>query len=119
MIPTITKRKAYPRQRPHYREDTPMKGLFGSTLLTAALIFPSTMYADPTHDSGQVQEIIVKIETKDGVKWYKLGKEMKPFDVKAGDHVSFDYADDTIESITPASSPGTANEPQSAPEKVQ
>lgn len=95
-----------------------MKTLFGSTLLSVALMFPSAMYA--SHDgTGQVQEVIVKIQTKEEVKWYKLGKEMKLIDIREGDYVSFEYADDTIESITPTSAPEHADEPQTEPEKSQ
>jgi len=49
---------------------------------------------------GEVQEIIIKIKTKDGEKWYKLGKDLEPINIKEGDYVRFDYADDAIESIT-------------------
>lgn len=95
-----------------------MKTLFGSTLLTVALMFPSAIYAGHGN-TGQVQEILVKIETKDGINWYKLGKDLKLIDLKPGDHVDFEYADDTIESITPTSTPGNTPAPQSAPEKIQ
>lgn len=94
-----------------------MKTLFGSALLSVALMFPSAMYAH--HDSGEVKEVIVKIQTKDGVKWYKLGKDMTPVDIKPGDYVDFDYADDTIESITPATAPEETADPQSAPKKAE
>jgi hypothetical protein len=48
---------------------------------------------------GEVKEIIIKIETKDGTQWYRLGKDLEEIDIHEGDYVSFDYADDTIESI--------------------
>lgn len=48
---------------------------------------------------GQVKEIIIKIETEDGPRWYTLGKELNEIDVREGDRVQFDYADDTIEAI--------------------
>lgn len=50
--------------------------------------------------AGEVQEIIIKIKTEDGEKWYKLGKDLEPINIKEGDYVRFDYADDAIESIT-------------------
>ena len=53
--------------------------------------------ADDT--GGQVKEIIIKIETKDGAQWYRLGKDLEEIDIHEGDYVIFDYADDTIESI--------------------
>ena len=49
--------------------------------------------------SGEVQEIIIKIETEDGVKWYQLGKDMELINIKEGDRVHFDYADDDLEAI--------------------
>ena len=48
---------------------------------------------------GEVKEIIIKIETKDGTQWYRLGKDLEEIDINEGDYVNFDYADDTIESI--------------------
>jgi hypothetical protein len=49
--------------------------------------------------TGQVQEIIIKIQTPDGPRWYVLGKDLKAININEGDLVQFDYADDTIESI--------------------
>jgi hypothetical protein len=48
---------------------------------------------------GRVKEIIIKIETDDGVQWYRLGKDLEEIDIHEGDYVQFDYADDTIEGI--------------------
>lgn len=48
---------------------------------------------------GEVQEIIIKVVTEEGVKWYRLGKDLQPIDIKAGDQVQFDYADDTVEEV--------------------
>ena len=47
-------------------------------------------------DRGTVREILVKIETKDGPRWFKLGKDKKltPVEFGEGDYVQFDYADD-------------------------
>lgn len=55
--------------------------------------------AGPGHaidDRGTVSEILVKIETKDGPRWYKLSKDKKltPAEFGEGDFVQFDYADD-------------------------
>lgn len=51
-------------------------------------------------DRGHVSEILVKIETADGPRWFKLGKTLTPAEFREGDAVEFDYADDgTIESI--------------------
>jgi hypothetical protein len=49
--------------------------------------------------AGEVKEIIIKIQTPDGPRWYVLGKDLKAIDIHEGDFVQYDYADDTIESI--------------------
>jgi predicted DNA-binding antitoxin AbrB/MazE fold protein len=63
--------------------------------LAAGLTAPALAQPLP----GEVQEIIIKVVTEDGVKWYRLGKDLQPVDIKAGDQVQFDYADDTVEEI--------------------
>jgi hypothetical protein len=49
--------------------------------------------------SGEVQEIIIKIETADGPRWYILGTDLSEINIRKGAVVRFDYADDTIENI--------------------
>ncbi len=68
-------------------------------VVAAAVVFFPTGFARAGHASGQVKGIIIKIETKDGVQWYRLGEDLEEIDIHAGDYVSFDYADDTIDSI--------------------
>ncbi len=65
----------------------------------AAMSLFLTDLARADHIDGRVKEIIIKIETKDGIQWYRLGKNLKAIDINEGDYVNFDYADDTIESI--------------------
>jgi len=48
---------------------------------------------------GEVQEIIIKIQTPDGPRWYSLGTDLSKIDIRKGAIVRFNYADDTIESI--------------------
>ena len=48
---------------------------------------------------GEVTEIIIKIETPDGPRWYSLGADLSTIDIRKGAIVRFNYADDTIESI--------------------
>jgi hypothetical protein len=74
------------------------------------MVLSSPALAEPA--AGHVQEIIVKIQTADGVKWYKLGKELEPINIKEGDYVRFDYADDAIESITVEPAAEAAQEPK-------
>lgn len=87
-----------------------MKTIFGTVVVACAVAFSFAANADSK--TGQVKEVMIKIETKDGVKWYKLGADMKPVDIKSGDHVTFDYADDTIEEIAPTDSAGDENDKQ-------
>jgi hypothetical protein len=63
--------------------------------MTAALAAPA-MAGDAT---GEVKEIIIKIETPDGPRWYSLGSDLSKIDIGKGAVVRFNYADDTIEAI--------------------
>ena len=65
------------------------------TAMTAALIVPAI--ADEA--TGEVKEIIIKIETPDGPRWYSLGTDLSKIDIRKGAVVRFNYADDTIEAI--------------------
>ena len=81
-----------------------MRSLFASiaTAIALSVSVSVTSFAEPI--SGQVEEIIIKVQTPDGVKWYRLGKDLKSMDIKAGDRIHFDYADDTVEEIPVESS---------------
>lgn len=48
---------------------------------------------------GEVKEIIIKIETADGPRWYSLGTDLSNIDIRKGAVLRFNYADDTIESF--------------------
>ena len=87
-----------------------MKTMLGISVIAVAVAFSFAVNADDI--SGQVKEVLIKIETSDGVKWYKLGDDMKAVDIKAGDYVTFDYADDTIEEIATATSSGDETDKQ-------
>lgn len=77
----------------------------------AALCLAAPKPAPAADEGGQVQEIIIKIRTKDGEKWYRLGKDLEAINIHEGDYVQFDYADDdTIEAIeVQQGSPQTEN----------
>ena len=75
----------------------PMRSLVVSIATVIALSVSAASFAEPI--SGQVEEIIIKVKTADGEKWYRLGKDLTPMDIKAGDRIRFDYADDTVEEI--------------------
>jgi len=92
-------------------EGMTMKTTSGIVVMVAVLAFPLAANADDV--SGQVKEVLIKIETSDGVKWYKLGEDMEAVNIKAGEYVTFDYADDTIEEIATTTSPDDENETQS------
>ena len=94
-----------------------MKTTLGIALMAVAVAFSFAANAD--HVSGQVKEVLIKIETSDGVKWYKLGENMKPIEIKAGDFITFDYADDTIEEIATATSSGDETDKQPETETQQ
>jgi len=94
-----------------------MKTILGIAVMAAGLVFSFAVNADDL--SGQVKEVLIKIETSDGVKWYKLGEEMEAVDIKSGDYVTFDYADDTIEEISTVTSSGDDNDKQPETETQQ
>jgi hypothetical protein len=68
-----------------------------------AAFFASLYLAAPApaaDEGGEVKEIIIKIQTEDGEKWFRLGKDLEAINIHEGDYVQFDYADDdTIEAI--------------------
>ncbi len=82
----------------------------------AAMALGTSAPALADHASGEVQEIIIKVKTKDGERWYRLGKDLERIDIREGDYVHFDYADDVIEAIEPeAPVPETPETPEDAP----
>jgi hypothetical protein len=72
-----------------------MKQILMLVAMTMALAVPS-MAGEAT---GEVQEIIIKIQTPDGPRWYSLGSDLSKIDIRKGAVVRFNYADDTIEAI--------------------
>ena len=72
-------------------------------LTSLALVLPLPLAAqtsDTGTEQGEVAEIIVKINTPNGPKWYRLGKGVEAVDVTEGKSVQFNYLDDSIEAIT-------------------
>lgn len=69
-------------------------------LAALALALPLPLLAQTAQDEGEIAEIIVKINTPDGPKWYRLGKGVEAVDVTEGKVVQFDYQGDSIEAIT-------------------
>ena len=70
-------------------------------LLTAlTLALPLPLVAQTAQGEGEVAEIIVKINTPEGPKWFRLGKDVESIDVTEGKAVQFDYLGDSIEAIT-------------------
>ena len=71
-------------------------------LALMALASMAVAVAGPTiaqEATGEVKEIIIKIETADGPRWYSLGSDLSKIDIRKGAVVRFNYADDTIETI--------------------
>ena len=65
----------------------------------ASMTAATTLPAIAEEEKGEVKEIIIKIETEDGTRWYSLGTDLLRIDIRKGDILRFNYADDTIESI--------------------
>ena len=84
------------------------KAAWVCALAALALALPTAAVGQA--GSGQVQEVLIKVRTDEGDKWYRLGESLEPADVRPGNYIDFDYADDTIESI---SIPSTENEESS------
>ena len=81
----------------------------GSIAIALALALAAPARA--AKETGQVDEIIVKIHTKDGVKYFAVGKDAKLVDLKPGKLVEFDYSDsDVIDSIGEAPDQGKAKQ---------
>lgn len=71
-------------------------------LALAAMASMAAADAGPTmagEAKGEVKEIIIKIETPEGPRWYSLGTDLSKIDISKGAVVRFNYADDTIEAI--------------------
>lgn len=86
-------------------------GLALTAMILAAVAVSGPSVAE--EQTGKVREIIVKIETPDGPRWYSLGADLSRIDVRKGAVVRFNYLDDTIDSIeveevTPSEAPAAA-----------
>ena len=71
-------------------------------LALAALTAMAVAVAGPAmteEAKGEVKEIIIKIETPEGPRWYSLGSDLSKIDLSKGALIKFNYADDTIESF--------------------
>ena len=68
-------------------------------LAAVALATPQPLAAQTSSDEGVVTEIIVKITTPEGPKWFKLGAGVEAVDVTEGKVVRFNYQGDSIEAI--------------------
>lgn len=73
----------------------------GMIVLAAAALFVGfAVPALATHDKGEVKEIIIRIQTDEGEKYYRVGEDVELINIRPGKVVHFDYADDVVESIT-------------------
>ena len=63
------------------------------------LAAPLPAAAQVTNETGEIAEIIVKIMTPEGPKWFKLGAGVEAVDVTEGKVVRFNYQGDSIEAI--------------------
>jgi len=55
--------------------------------------------ASAAEKKGEIQEIIIKIQTPEGPRWYTLGADLSKVDIRKGTVIRFNYADDTIDNI--------------------
>jgi len=73
------------------------------SLLTLAialtLALPASFAAQAGEGEGEVAEIIIKIMTPDGPRWYVLDANLSKIEISAGKIVRFSYTDDTIDAI--------------------
>ena len=81
-------------------------------LAALALATPLPLAAQTSSDEGQVAEIIVKIMTPEGPKWFKLGADVEAVDVTEGKVVRFNYQGDSIEAIEVLPDGTPVEEPQ-------
>jgi len=72
---------------------------FLALVMSAALTVAAGNPVAADEASGQVSEILIKIETPDGPRWFRLGVDLSEVDIGEGTTVLFNYADDTIDAI--------------------
>lgn len=63
-------------------------------IVTLAFLGLTSTHLFAEDQKGEVKEIIIKIQTPDGPRWYSLGTDLSKIDVKKGAIVRFNYNDD-------------------------
>lgn len=76
-----------------------MKSL-GFLVTALALAVPLPMAAQTAAGTDAATRIIIKINTPEGPKWFRLGDEVEQVDVTDGKVVEFNYQGDSIEATT-------------------
>jgi hypothetical protein len=76
-----------------------MKHIFKLLAIATVGLFPFTPVLAES-GQGEVAEILIKIMTPDGPRWYKLGADLSKVDVSEGTVVQFNYVGDTIDAVT-------------------
>ncbi|MFC6688135.1 hypothetical protein [Jhaorihella thermophila] len=73
-----------------------------TTLAAALLVLAYTVpgHAEGAKEKGEVAEILVRVMTPDGPRWYKPGADLSKVDVSEGKIIEFSYEGDTIEAVT-------------------
>jgi hypothetical protein len=70
----------------------------------SALLMPLARAAETGFLEGVAQEVIVKVQTEDGVKWYRVKPDgsRSELDLRPGDRIDFRYATEpgSAEAIT-------------------
>ena len=72
-----------------------MKRILALAAMAATVALP----AMAGEAKGEVKEIIIKIQTPDGPRWYSLGSDLSKIDIRKGAVVRYNYEEDIIESI--------------------
>ena len=72
-----------------------MKRILALAAMAATVALP----AMAGEAKGEVKEIIIKIQTSDGPRWYSLGSDLSKIDIRKGAVVRYNYEEDIIESI--------------------
>ena len=73
--------------------------LMWKSLVLASMIAGFALPGLAGENKGEVQEIIIKIQTPDGPRWYSLGTDLSKIDIRKGAVVRFNYEEDTIDAI--------------------
>jgi len=84
-----------------------MKRLIIMFAAATMLITPAIASAQTAQGSGKAPDVIIKVNTPEGPKWYRLGEQVEILDVTKGEVKNFSYANETVDAtkVTPEGKP--------------